>query len=317
MLFFVVQDAMMKSLLQSYPVWMLISIRSLVTLLILGPLILWLGGTHRLRTSLWPLHLLRAALFALGFSLFYAAFPFMGLAEVTTIFFSAPLITAVLAVVFLKETIGIHRILALLIGFAGVVIAMNPTGETFSWVAILPLCCAFAYAMGQVLARYIGDRDSTLTMGLYTLAPAAPFILIMGWSLNQIVDLPPEFAHLRWDFPAEAMNDLPRLIILGATGMFGYLLITRAYQVASASLIAPFDYTYLPIAVVLAYVLWDEIPPATTLAGMGLIILSGLYVGYRELKDARKTVDQPVVAETVFAPGNPLSAQSLDSETLS
>ena len=316
MLFFVVQDAMMKSLLETYAVWMLICVRSLVTILILTPLIVILGKPHRFLTPLWPLHLLRAGLFALGFSLFYAAFPFMGLAEVTTIFFSAPLITALLAALFLKETIGPHRIGALVIGFIGVIIAMNPTGDTFTWVAILPLFCALAYALGQVLARHIGDRDSTLTMGLYTLAPAAPLILIMGWSLNQFVEIGPEFRHLRWAFPVEALDDLPRLALLGCTGMAGYLLISRAYQVANASLIAPFDYSYLPIAVILAYALWGEVPPTATLIGMALIISSGLYLGFRELKAARHSSDQPVVAETVFAPGNPLPPQSAEDDPL-
>ena len=315
MLFFVVQDAMMKSLLETYPVWMLICIRSLVAILVLTPLVVALGAPHRLWTPLWPLHLLRAALFALGFSLFYAAFPFMGLAEVTTIFFSAPLITALLAALILKETIGLHRIGALIVGFIGVVIAMNPAGDTFTWIAILPLLCAVAYALGQILARYIGDRDSTLTLGLYTLAPAAPMIMIMGWSLNQLVDIGPEFQHLRWAFPGEALSDIPRLALLGAVGMAGYLFLSRAYQVANASLIAPFDYTYLPMAVVLAYFLWEEVPPLPTLIGMGLIILSGLYLGYRELRAARHGDEQPIVAETVFAPGNPMTPQSAEEDS--
>ncbi|SMC13763.1 EamA-like transporter family protein [Roseovarius aestuarii] len=315
MLFFVVQDAMMKSLLMTYPVWLLICIRSLVAIIVLTPLIIMLGAPHRLLTPLWPLHFLRAGLFALGFSLFYAAFPFMGLAEVTTIFFSAPLITALLASLLLKETIGPHRIGALVIGFIGVIIAMNPTGDAFSWIAILPLACALTYALGQILARYIGDRDSTLTMGLYTLAPAAPLIMIMGWSLNQIVDIGPEFQHLRWAFPAEAMTDIPRLALLGSVGMAGYLFLSRAYQVANASFIAPFDYSYLPMAVVLAYVLWNEVPPTATVIGMGLIIASGLYLGYRELRATRHSDDQPVVAETVFAPGSPLSPQNTEEDS--
>lgn len=314
MLFFVVQDAMMKSLLALYPVWMLICIRSVIAVAVLLPLIVLLGRPHRLFTALWPLHLLRSALFALGFSLFYAAFPFMGLAEVTTIFFSAPLITMLLAALLLKETIGPHRIGALMVGFAGVVIAMNPGGGGIDLVALLPLGCAVTYAFGQILARMIGDRDSTLTLGLYTLSPAAPFILAMGWVLNQIIEVGPEFAHLRWEFPAAALGDLPRLTLLGGAGMAGYLFLSRAYQVANASLVAPFDYTYLPFAVILAYVLWDETPPPATLAGMGLIVASGLYLGYRELRAARRGAEPPVVAETVFVPGSPLPPQIADDE---
>ncbi len=305
MLFFVVQDAMMKSLLETYPVWMLICLRSCVAVIVLVPTIAVVQGSRGLLTSLWYLHLARAFLFAVGFSMFYAAFPFMGLAEVTTIFFSAPLMTALLAALILKETIGPHRIGALVVGFVGIIIAMNPTSDAFSWVAILPLMCALTYAIGQVLARIIGDRDSSLTTGLFTLVPAAPMILVLGWSLNQMIDLGPEFHHLRWAFPSEALTDIPRLLFVGSAGLVGWILISRAYQVANASFIAPFDYTYLPIALALAYFLWDEVPPVTTLIGMSLIVLSGLYLGYRELRVTKDNDDQPVVAETVFAPGNP------------
>lgn len=176
----------MKSLLPVYPIWMLIFMRSLIAVIVLVPLIAYLGYPHQLRTSLWPLHLARAVLFVAGFSMFYTAFPFMGLAEVTTIFFSAPLITALMAAFWLKETIGPHRIGALVLGFAGVVIAMNPTGESFSWIAILPLFCAVTYAASQILARKIGERESSLTVGLFTLGFSGMMILPIGWGVNQI-----------------------------------------------------------------------------------------------------------------------------------
>lgn len=315
MLFFVVQDGMMKSLLTTYPIWMLIGIRAIISVLILTPAILLLGRPHRILTPLWPLHMARAGLFAVGFSLFYAAFPFMGLAEVTTIFFAAPLMTSLLAAFWLGETIGPHRIAALLVGFIGILIAVNPTGDTFQWVAILPLICAAAYAVGQILARKIGERESTLTVGLHTLGFSGVFIVPMGWAFNQIITPGPEFYHLRFAFPAEALDDIPRLLLLGLTGMCGYMLLSRAYQVANASLVAPFDYTYLPFAGILAYVLWHEVPAPTTLIGMGLIIMSGVYLGYRELRAARHDEDAiAITAEASFAPGNPLPPWPTDDE---
>lgn len=310
MLFFVVQDGMMKSLLTSHPVWILIFARSVIASLVLTPLIWTLGGAHRFLTPLWPLHLTRAALFTVGFSMFYAAFPFMGLAEVSTIFFSAPLITALLAALILGKTIGAHRIGALLLGFIGVLIAMSPTGEGFSWLAVLPLGGAATYAMSQIIARQIGDRESTLTAGLYTLGFAGLLILPMGWLVSHLVSITAETSHLRWEVSAIPLPDLAQMALVGGMGMAGYMLVTRAYQVANASLVAPFDYTYLPFAVVLAYVLWDEVPGTTpTLIGMAMIVASGLYLGWRELRAARHSDVTPVTAETVFAPGAPLPVQ--------
>ncbi|MEM9845645.1 MAG: DMT family transporter, partial [Pseudomonadota bacterium] len=196
MIFFAAQDAMMKSMLESYPIWLLIFIRSVIALAVLIPLILWLGAPHRVFSPLWPLHFLRGMLFATAFSCFYAAFPFMGLAEVVTIFFSAPLITAVMAAIFLKETIGWHRTAALIVGFAGVLIAINPTAASFSWISVLPLICAVLYSASQVMARQIGERESSLTVGLNTLFFAGVAILPLGWLVNRVLPEVGQFPHL-------------------------------------------------------------------------------------------------------------------------
>ncbi|WP_371224414.1 DMT family transporter [Roseovarius sp. 2305UL8-3] len=314
MIFFVTQDVLMKTLLDTYPIWMLLFIRSLVTAIILVPLILYLGGDHRLLSPLWPIHLVRGALFVAGFAMFYTAFPFMGLAEVTTIFFSAPLFTAILAAVWLKEQIGPHRIGALLLGFIGVVIAMNPAGDGFSWIAILPLTCAISYAMMQVLARQIGDRETSLTVGLNTLGVAGILILPVGWLVNQLITPGPDFPHLRLAFPLDRVQDIPQLLLLALVGMVGWVLLSRAYQVASASLVAPFDYTYLPLAALVAYLLFDEVPAGSTLIGMALIIIGGLYLGYRELKAVQTTDDPALVAEGLYAPGNPIPPHTTDDD---
>lgn len=302
MLFFVAQDALMKTLLSSYAIWLLLFARSVISVAILTPLILWLGAPHRLLTPLWPLHMLRGALFAAGFALFYAAFPFMGLAEVSTIFFSAPLIVAVLASVWLRESIGRHRIVALIVGFAGVVIAINPTADGFTWISALPLACAVFYAVGQVLARQVGDRETSLTLGLHTLFFAGLFILPMGWLVSLVLPASAAYPHLAFALPDDMKDTWYIVVIIGVVGMMGYILLSRAYQIANASLVAPFDYSYLPIAALLGYVLWDEVPPATTFWGMGLIVGSGLYLGYRELRATRHGEDAALVGESVFPP---------------
>ncbi|MBU2998311.1 DMT family transporter [Roseovarius nubinhibens] len=305
MVFFVVQDALMKTLLATYPVWMLIGARATISVMILVPLILYLGRPHRLLTPLWPLHLIRATLFAVGFCLFYTAFPFMGLAEVTTIFFSAPLMTALLAAVFLRETIGLQRGLALVIGFIGVLIAMRPGGATFQWVAVLPLICAFTYALSQIVARKIGDRESTLTVGLYTLAPSGPIVALLGWSVNQVFDFGPEFSHLRFEFPIPDGSGILWLAAIAGAGMMGYILNSRAYQVAPASLMAPFDYSYLPMAAVLGYLLWGEVPPVNTVVGMALIVASGVFIGYREIQTARRAKAVHIAPTAPFVVDSP------------
>ena len=317
MTLFVAQDVLVKTMLDTHPVWHLIFVRTIVTLLVLTPLMLWLGGPHRILTPYWPLHFARAALLAIGFTLFYTAFPFMGLAEVTTIFFSAPLMTALLAAVVLREVIGWHRIIALIVGFVGVVIAMNPGSETFSWIALMPLVCALTYAISQIIARAIGEKESTLTTGLQTITFMGILILPLGWATNEFLDIGPEYHHLRMAWPTELARDWLKFLALGLVGMIGWMLLTRAYQVASASLVAPFDYTYMPIALVVGWVLFDEVPPAATWFGMALIAASGLYVGYRELRAARRNDDPTVVAEATFVPGTPMPPPIADEKVQS
>ncbi|MEM9059587.1 MAG: DMT family transporter [Pseudomonadota bacterium] len=304
MAFFVGQDVLMKDLLGAFTVWTLMAVRGAVALMVLVPLIVILGGPHRLLTPLWALHFVRGVLFAIGFSLFYAAFPFMGLAEVSTIFFAAPLITALLAVLFLGERIGWRRVAALVVGFVGVVIAMAPDTGGLNWVAILPLLCAVFYAAGQVMARVIGDRETMLTTGLYTIVFSSLTVLPVGWMLNQAIPLSAEMPHLGWHFQEIEPRQFLKLGLLGAVGMVGYLLLTRAYQIAPASLVAPFDYSYLPMATLAALILWAEVPGTNTLAGMALIVASGLYLGYRELVQRRTPDAVPPTAEAVFMPGS-------------
>ncbi|MEP1093125.1 MAG: EamA family transporter [Rhizobiaceae bacterium] len=312
MLLFVGQDAMMKFMIEIFPIWSLMAARGLIALIVLTALILWLGAPHRLLTPLWRLHVLRGILLGSGFSLFYAAFPFMNLAEVSTIFFSAPLIIGLLSVVMLGETIGKHRIAALVVGFIGVLIAMNPQIDNFRWATVLPLVCAFCYALAQILARRIGERETTLTTGLYTLVFSSLAILPAGWLLNQMVEIGPNMAHLGWHFPHLDAELLFYVLLLGVNGTIGFLLLSRAYQIANASLVAPFDYTYLPFATLLAYFVWNEIPTTNTLIGMTLIITCGLYLGYREIRNARSGSATLPVAETIVAPGNPVGSPDLD-----
>ncbi|MEM6462438.1 MAG: DMT family transporter [Pseudomonadota bacterium] len=314
MLMFVFQDGMMKSLIGTFPVWTLMSVRGFFAFLILAPVIWYMGGPHRLITPLWPLHLSRGLLLAIAFACFYSAFPFMGLAEVSTIYFSAPLMIAVLAVVFLGEKIGVHRIAALVIGFVGVIIAMNPKVDGFRWVTVLPLICALGYAASQIIARRIGDRDTALTAGLHSIVYSSIFLMPVGWLINQIIEIDPEFRHLGWHFPPITIEFLIAFALLALLGTTGNILLSRGYQVTSASLVAPFDYSYLPFAALMAYFLWEEVPTVSTFVGMGLIVGSGIYLGYRELVSNRRNFSSMPVTETIVAPGSATVTTALHPE---
>lgn len=305
MCLFAGQDAMMKHLIGPYTVWQLIGIRAVITAMIMVPAILLLGGQHRLLTPFWRLHVLRGALFAFGFSMFYAGFPYMTFANLVTIFFAAPLITAVMAVAFLGERVGLHRKIALVAGFLGVIIAMRPGSDSFQWVSLLPLCCAISYAVSQITVRRVGSRDSTLTIGFYTIVSAGLFVVPMSWLLNALTGIGAEAPHLAFRWVVPTLDALPMLVLLGAIGMAAYMLLSRAYQLGDASAVAPFEYVYLPIAAALGYFAWGEVPLWNTQVGMALIIVSGMYIGRRELAAAKRAKTPAPTAETPFVPGHP------------
>lgn len=303
MMLFAIQDAMMKEMLGPFTVWQLIMARAVISFLALLPIIVMLGGEHRIQTPFWRLHVLRGALFAVGFSLFYAGFPYMTLANLVTIFFAAPLITAVMATVLLGEVIGIHRRIALVVGFIGVMIALRPGSDSFQWISLLPLACAFSYSFSQILVRRVGQQDSSLTVGLYTIVSAGMFVVPLGWVANVVLDIGATAPHLGFHWHWPTVESGPWLFAIGCVGMVAYILLGRAYQVADVGAIAPFEYSYLPIAAILGYMAWSEVPAWTTVTGMALIVASGIYIGHRELLDSRRAVEPAPTAEAVFVPG--------------
>ena len=146
-----------------------------------------------------------------------------------------------------------------------------------------------------------------MTLGFYTVVLCGVLVTPLGYAVNLVFDLGPDFRHVRWDWSV-SLDDAPVLLFIGLNGMIGYMLISRAYQIADASVVAPFDYTYLPFAAAMAYVIWDEVPGWNTMTGMILIVGSGLYLGYREIRQNRRVLEPTPTAEVAFNPGAPIGA---------
>ncbi len=156
--------------------------------------------------------------------------------------------------------------------------------------------------------RIVGERDTTLTVGLYTIVFAGVFVIPFAWITHYFTNFAESVPHLRWGWDELMVSETSNLIllgILGILGMIGYLLISRAYQVTEASIAAPFEYIYLPMATILGYVVWNEVPTWNTLVGMCLIVSSGIYIGYRELINSRRKQTPAPTAEASFIPGSP------------
>jgi drug/metabolite transporter (DMT)-like permease len=187
------------------------------------------------------------------------------LATAVALFFSFPLFLAIISVPLLGETVGIRRILAIIVGFAGVLLITNPAAG-LSMPALMMLGAALGWAIVASLTRILGENENTTTLLFYTLLGFAVLLAIPQYWLWQSIDLD------------------AYLMIVGVAffGVIAQFAVTKAYAIASPSLIAPFEYTALIWSAILGYLVWNDIPDLYAIIGAFLIIASGIYIIHRE-----------------------------------
>ena len=303
-LLFVFADLIMKDLLGVFPVWQLQFLRSFLGLIPFA-LIAWLFmGTNAFKVARPGLHLIRGILGFIAYSTYYVALSYMPIAQTAALFYTSPILITLFSVPMLGEKLGLHRILAVVVGFCGVMVILRPDTEGFNPFSLLPILCAVCYAISMIIIRRASVTESAVSVAFYTNVSFASFSLLasgIGWSF--LGDVPadgPLNALLKpWSAPQDGQWMMFGVLALAGVG--GHLLIAKAYRSAPASVIAPFDYTYLVWAPILAYFILGEIPAETTLIGIAMIAGSGLYIGYRESK-SRRAGRRPPTAESVILP---------------
>lgn len=293
MLAFSTQDVAVKLVAPEVSLWQLQAVRSTATLVFLVLLATALGKRARLRplSLRWPL--VRAGFMCGSYLFFYASLPLLPLTQAATLFFTGPLFITVLAALLLGEPIGPRRVLAVLVGFAGVLCIVRPGTENWTPVALMPVLAALCYAAGIVITRWRCRDQPNFALSLIhnTLFVAVGALGIL------VVPLLPWGAETRfsWPFLTEGWRPLSLfalglMVFTAATHLVGVLSSVRAYQSEDASRIAPFEYSYLFIMALYDVLLWGHVPLPTTLVGMGLISLGGVFVAWREGRPARPQV---------------------------
>ncbi|MGI3900466.1 MAG: DMT family transporter [Janthinobacterium lividum] len=269
---FSLQDAAVKWLVGTYPVAEILFVRSFVIVLI--AFAVGRGGSVRAvaesRNKL-PL-LLRGTLILTAWMLFYSASARMGLAEITTLYFAAPVIAVVLSALVLKEKVTAARWCAVASGFAGVVLAAGPMAGLPPGPAVAALTAAACWGTSTVLVRWIGRTDSTLVQMLSSNA-----IFALG-------SLPP----LLWLWKTAAFADVGLLVGLGLAGGLGQYLLFEGFRHAPASALAPVEYTGLIWAGLFGYLIWADVPGPGTVAGAALIVAGSLSLVWAESRGLLK-----------------------------
>jgi len=259
-------DTSAKYLVQHYPVGQVVWARYTGHVVLAVLILLPRHGRSLLHTNRPGLQIVRSLLLFAATCANFAALQFLQLAETSSIFFSTPLMVAVLAVPLLGEHIGPRRWAAIVIGFVGVMIVIRPGLGLMHWAAGLSLLSALFGGLYQIITRKLAGVDRAVTTTFYT-------ALIGALAITPLIPF-------LWKTPD--ITGALLMIALGALGGFGHWLLILAHRLAPAPILAPFNYIQLLPMLFFGFVVFGDLPDFWTLAGAGIVLVSGLYLLYRE-----------------------------------
>lgn len=294
--FLAVSDAVIKWLSPNIALHEIMLFRSLFAMLVM-PLIFKLeGGIKTIRTRRPGLHFIRGSMLVFANMFFFLGLASMPFAETVALFFTAPLFICLLSRPVLGEKVGLSRWLVIFLGMAGVVIMLRPGAEVFRTTSLLPIVAALCYAGMQMLTRKLGMQESAGTMTLYIQLAFISISTLVGLGIgdgrfnsgdNQTL----EFLLRAWVWPD--IEQFKLLALCGLMVTIGGYLLTQAYRMGQAAVVAPFEYTAMPFALLVGYYLWGDWPDIVSFIGSGFIIFSGLVIVYLENRNNRKKPMRP------------------------
>ena len=232
------------------------------------------GSPFRVQTKFFRIHMMRGALVLLTTTTFFAALKYLPLADCIVIAFAAPVFVTALSGPMLKEKVGWRRWSAVAVGFAGVVVAVDPTGSWAGDTGLgigLVLTSALAYALTLTTLRGLSGKEHTHNLLFYSTA-----FTIIAAAIPGIVYWQP----ISW--PAAGV-----MLIQGLASAAGQLAMIRAFRFGEASMLAPIEFTALIWATMFGFWFWAELPTVAVLVGAALIIGANLYIAHREARLAR------------------------------
>ena len=264
-LFFVLMSVCIKATGDHIPLFQVVFFRNFFALIPLFFVIYFL----KLKISTinkYPLHLGRAIIGITAMSLFFISIRYVPLVEMQTISFSSVFFISILSVFFLGEKIGYRRIIAVIVGFIGVVIILNPGSAIFSNYSFLPLIASFFLSIAVIfLKKILLTNNNILSVWIFT-------------AFCTVISL--FFYDDTWIWPQG--YDLIFMIASGFLGFIAQICLTKSFQMADASLLAPLDFSSVIWSFLIGYVFFQEFITLNVLFGGLIIIMSVSYIFYRE-----------------------------------
>jgi drug/metabolite transporter (DMT)-like permease len=277
---FSIHDVAIKWVSGGYPISEVMLIRAAIALpLLLLVVRLDAGSFAALSTPWLGIVLVRGVIMVAGYIAYYLGFAAIPFAESVALYSTVPLFIVALAGPLLGERVGALSWIAVLAGFAGVLVMLQPGVGIFEPAAILIVLCALSYSVGMLMARRLGATIPASVMAFYVTV----LFLVTGTFLGVLFTVleMPMTGHASIDFLLRPMRTptLQDLLIMGSCGLtaaVGVVGLTFAYREAEASLVASFEYSALVLAVIWGYLIWGEVPGTPTLMGAALIVGAGL-----------------------------------------
>ncbi len=275
-------DVTVKHLSQRYPVPLLVwarwGVQTLIMLAVLGPRL----RMKLVRTQRLPMQLVRGAVLVASGTCFFTSLKFLPLAEATALNFSAPILVTLMAGWFLGEHLTRPRWAFVVVGFIGMLLIVRPGTEVLHPAALLALAAAALYATFQILTRKLAGED--LMVLLF-------FPSLVGTVLTSVAV--PFFHYEAW-YP---ISDVLLFFGIGIMGFVGHLLFIKAFQVASASAIAPFTYSQLVWSTLAGWLVFGTFPDSWTLSGIVVIAGSGVVLTWYERRRANIVTSEPTAVD--------------------
>ena len=283
-LLFPVADGLAKLTLTTYDVLLVFWIKQLAQFVLVTLVIVTTLPLSTFTTRRPVLQLTRGAITTCTFGLFLLAISYIPLADAVAIEFVAPLLVVALSVPMLGEKVGLRRWSAVLVGLVGGLIIIRPGLGVMHWAASLMLAVAVGFALTQILSRILARTEHPM---------ATLFYLSLVSLVLTSISVP--FVWTQVDLEAWGL-----LIAVGAFAGGAHYLMIRAYEFGTASVLTPFTYAQLMGATAMGYLLFGELPDRWTILGAAVLVVSGLYVTYREAR-----IQRGAMAEAVPDPRHP------------
>lgn len=278
-------DAVAKLLGESLPIGILLFMRFAVQVVLLVPLIAVTGRHWRMRGRVLRLTAVRTLLHIVGIGAMFTALQHLPLADAVAIAFVMPFIMLLLGRFVLDEEVGARRLIACAVGFAGTLLVIQPSFAAVGWHALWPLVVAVTFSLFILVTRQIAKESDPIGLqavsGGMAIAVLGPILLIgnaMGFAPLAIV--------------SPAPDDWILLLGIGVLGTLGHLLMTWSLRYAPAATLAPMQYLEIPIATLIGWAVFGDLPNNLAAVGIVITVASGLYIVMRERATARELARQ-------------------------